>query len=210
LDRRLTSRERARSAAAFLLGFSPVALQFLIVWLHTGEPWLYDREYMRVNFAYPGRDWGVEAVFHTMPAETAYMVRATTAISRPTLLALRLHRGLFGFEWAVYHQEAWRGRWWTPSLGELAWAWLSVLAYLTGSAWAAWRAPASLRLLNAIGLSTALITAAIAHTELRYYLLPRLVLWLTLACLCLSGLQRSRRGRASRPSSAPARAGATP
>jgi hypothetical protein len=191
-DRRLAAGERVRCAAAFLIGLSPVALQFANVWAHTGELWLYDRAYLRA-FSYPGRDWGVEAVIYALPAPGAYLTQVTTAISYPTLLALRVYRGLFGFEWAVYHGEAWRAREWALGWWERGAAWLLVLGYVAGSGWAAWRtSPASLRLLNALAVGTALITAVVEHTELRYYILPRAVLWLTLGWLCLQAWRRLR------------------
>lgn len=194
VDRRLGAAERLRCAGAFLLGFSPVALQFLNVWAHTGVVWFYDPQYMRANFSYVGREWGVEAVIYTLPAPAAYMVRATGDVSHPTLLALRLFRGLFGFEWAVYRGEASRGPWWALSPVELGAAWLIVLAYLAISSWSAWRAPVSLRLLNGVGGLSALLTAAVEHTELRYYVFPRAVLWVTLACLGLWAWRRGRSG----------------
>src|SRR6185295_13055303 len=103
---------------------------------------------------------------------------------------LRLYRGLFGFEWTIYHTVAARGPWWTLGTAEWAGAWLLVLAFLAVSAAIVWRGPPSLRLLNAVSAGIAVTTAVVEHTELRYYMLPRTVLWLSLALLALDRLRR--------------------
>jgi len=192
LPRGRAPRARMRDGAAFLVGFAPALLQFLNVWAHGGHFWFYDPEYMRTWFSYPGREWGVDAMIFERPQPGAYLVRVDTPISLATLVVLRLYRGLFGFEWAIYHDVAARGPWWSLSTAEWAAAWLLVLGFLALSAAIVWRGPPSLRLLNAVSAPLAVVTAVVEHTELRYYALPRTVLWLSLA---LIALQRWR-GRA--------------
>lgn len=193
LDRGLERRRRLLCAAAFLAGLAPAGLQFLNVWAHSGSFWLYDREYMRANFNYPGREWGVEGVAPTVPTPSGYMVRVAAPISYPTLLALRLYRGVFGFEWAVYLGERPRGPLWELGAVELMAAWALVVGYLAFSAAVAWRGPPGLALLNATAAACAVVTAVAMHTELRYYALQRAVLWATVLCGLLALWRRARR-----------------
>jgi hypothetical protein len=188
---------RLRCAAAFGIGLAPVALQVLSVFLHTGQVGLYDREYIR-QFA--SRDYGIEAVYATTPEQTAYMVRAAGEIARPDVVALRLVRGLFGFEWAVYHGEAERAPVRTVGAAERALAWTVVLAYFAFSASVVRKGTPSLKLLTLTAATGTLVPALLTHTELRYYALPRAVLWLTLAAAVLAAVSPRR---AAGPSSGP-------
>lgn len=190
LPRGRAPRARLGDAAAFLAGFAPAGLQFLNVWAHSGHLWFYDPDFMRTWFSYPGREWGVDAMVFQQPQPGAYLVRVSTPISVATLVALRLYRGLFGFEWTIYHAVAARGPWWTLGAAEWAGAWLLVLAFLAVSAALVWRGPPSLRLLNLVSAGIAVTTALVEHTELRYYMLPRTVLWLSLALVAVDRLRR--------------------
>jgi hypothetical protein len=187
---------RVRSAALFALGLLPLAIQVASVYLHTGQVGLYDREHMRLHFTYPRRDYGIEGVIFTIPEPTVYLTQVAGGVNRLTVVVLRLYRGLFGFEWAVYLGEASRPPVWHLAAGELARAWALVLGYCAFSGWAAWRGPFGLRLLNANAAAGALATAVLMHTELRYYALPRAVLWLT-AALAVAGVVASRARRAA-------------
>jgi hypothetical protein len=189
---------RLRCAAAFVIGLAPVAIQVVSVFLHTGQLGLYDREFMRRFFSYPGRENVLESVIFTMPAPDVYATQAAGEIGRASVIVLRLFRGLFGFEWAVYLGEPSRGPVWT--LGALDWAraWVLVLAYFAFSGWATWKGSPSLRLINATAAAGALVTAVLMHTELRYYALPRAAWWLTLAVTLSAALPR--RAAASRSS----------
>ena len=115
---------------------------------------------------------------------------------------LRLFRGLFGFEWAVYHGAPSRGRVWDPETSELARASLLVLAYFAVTGWAIRKGTASLKLINLNAAAQALLMAVLVHTELRYYALPRSVLWLTAALGLLAAFPRRGGGSSSAPPTA--------
>lgn len=192
LDRNQTSdRRRLTSAAAFLAGFSPVTLQFVDVFLHSARVALFDDAYVR-PFHHPERGLAIEAVFYTLPATGAYTVRPAEPIGFASLVALRLYRGLFGFEWAVYRGPAHSGPVWPLTTTDMVWAWGLVLLWATLTGAAMWRGPRGLGLLAAVGAAVALTTAVLGHTELRYYALPRVAWWLTAACGGLWMLSRSR------------------
>ena len=76
---------------------------------HTGQLGLYDREFMRTFFTYPRREYGIESVIFTIPERSVYLTQVAGEISRLEVVVLRLFRGLFGFEWAVYLGEPSRG-----------------------------------------------------------------------------------------------------
>ena len=187
---------RRRCAAAFALGMAPVALQLLSVFLHTGQLGLYDRDFMRMYFSYPRREYGIESVIFTMPGHSVYLTQVAGGISRVEVLVLRLFRGLFGFEWAVYLGEPSRGPLWTLGALERLRAWVLVLAYFAFSGWVVRKGPQSLRIINLNAAVGALATAALMHTELRYYALARSVLWLTAGITMVAA--RPRRAAASR------------
>lgn len=70
---------RLRCAAVFVLGMSPVAIQVLNVFLHTGQLGFYDREFMRAHF--PHREYGVEAVIFTIPDRGAQVAADTSRLN---------------------------------------------------------------------------------------------------------------------------------
>jgi hypothetical protein len=197
LDPNQTSdRRRLLSGAAFLAGFSPVALQFLDVYLHTGRPALYEEAYIRPFFN-PQRGLAIEAVFFTIPAEGAYSVRPAGPLGFLSLVALRLYRGLFGFEWAVYRGPAHAPPVLHVTFGLLLRAWALVAAWAAVTVVVAARAGRALAVLAATGAGVAVVTAVLGHTELRYYALPRAVWWLTLAAAGAWMLRRIRARRLS-------------
>jgi hypothetical protein len=184
--------DRARAAALFALGMSPVALQFASVYLHTGRLALYDDSYIRTYFSHVDKPPNVEAVIATIPVPNAYMVQVTPAVSLPSFHALKLFRGLFGFEWAVYLGEPSRGPRWEVGASDLVLAWALVTLYAAIAAWILARGPSSLRLLWASAVVVAALNTWLGHTELRYYDLCRVVLWVTVAtALWGAGLRRS-------------------
>ncbi len=192
LDRnQATDRRRLACGAAFLAGFSPVAVQFADVYLHSGRVELFEEASMRPFHQQP-RGQAIEAVFHTVPATGAYTVSPAEPIRFASLVALRLYRGLFGFEWAVYHGPAHRGPVWLLTPSDLIWAWTLVLLWAGLTAAVIWRGPRGLGLLGATAAAVALTTAVLGHTELRYYALPRAVWWLTIVCGGVWMLSRSR------------------
>jgi hypothetical protein len=91
---------------------------------------------------------------------------------------------------------------WTIGVGERAAAWAMVIAYFAFAAWVVRKGAASLRLLNLTAPLMALATALLVHTELRYYALPRSVLWLTVAVTVLSLTLRPAGGSRSAPPTA--------
>jgi hypothetical protein len=190
---------RPRCAAAFVAGMAPVAVQVLSVFLHTGQLGLYDREFMRTFFTYPRREYGIESVIFTIPERSVYLTQVAGEISRLEVVVLRLFRGLFGFEWAVYLGEPSRGPIWTLGVAERVRAWVLVLGYFAFSGRVAWRGSASLRMINLNAAVGALVTALLMHTELRYYALPRAVLWLTVAVTILAAFPRPAAGSRSAP-----------
>ena len=74
-----------------------------------------------------------------------------------------------------------------------------MLGYFAFSGWVAWRGSPSLRLINLNAAVGALVTAVLMHTELRYYALPRAVLWLTVAVTVLAAFPRPAAGSRSGP-----------
>ena len=188
---------RGRRAILFGVGLLPVLIQVANVYVHSGQLGVYDRQYMRTAFDYAGRERGIEAVFFTTPAPAAYLTQVAGDIGPITVAALRLYRGLFGFEWAVYHMEPTRPPVWTLSTAELVAAWALVIGYLAFSALVAWRAPFGLRLLNLAGAGYAFMTALLMHTEIRYYAFPRTVFWLAIVLLVAHAIHRRARSVAA-------------
>jgi hypothetical protein len=193
-------RSRARCAAAFVIGMAPVALQLVNVAAHTGQVGLYDREFMSTKF--PPRPLGIEAEFATLPEPNAYMVNAARPIPYPDVVALRLFRGLTGFEWSVYHGRPSRGPLLDAGVAQRSLAWAVVAAYLAFTARMIRRGPASLRILGLTAALVAVVTALLAHTELRYYALPRPVLWLAILLTTWSAFPRRGAGWSSAPPTA--------
>jgi len=199
LDGNQTSeRRRLASGAAFLAGFSLTALQFLDVFLHTGHLALFDAAYM-LPFYQPQRGLAIEAVFFTMPAPGAYTVRPDGPLGFASLVALRLFRGIFGFEWAVYRGPAHAPPLLVLTRGGLLCAWGLVLLWAAVTVAVARRAGRPLAVLLVTGGAVAFLTAVLGHTELRYYALSRAVWWLTLAAAGAWMLRRIRARAARRP-----------
>lgn len=198
LDRnQATDRRRLACGAAFLAGFSPVALQFGDVYLHSGRAELFESAFMKPFHQQP-RGLAIEAVFHTMPAIGAYTVKPSEPISFASLVVLRLYRGLLGFEWAVYGGWARRGPVWQVTTPDLIRAWTFVGLWAALTAAVARRGPRGLGLLGATAAAVAITTAVLGHTELRYFALPRAAWWLTVAGGGLWMLDRARAAPLSR------------
>jgi hypothetical protein len=192
LDRnQATDRRRLACGVAFLAGFSPVALQFGDVFLHSGRAELFESAFIKPFHQQP-RGQAIEAVFHTVPAIGAYTVSPAEPISFATLVALRLYRGLLGFEWAVYGGLARRGPVWQVTTPDRIRAWTFVGLWAALTAAVARRGHRGLGLLGTTAAAVAVITALMGHTELRYFALPRAVWWLILGCGGLWMLDRSR------------------
>jgi hypothetical protein len=192
-----TWRGRIRCAAAFLAGLSPLLLQLANVYAHSGEAWLYETAPLAYTFARPYKDRVVEALFFSIPQPGGFMVKLAQPKSYASLIVLRMFSGLFQFQWAVYQGRIAPSReWWTPTAFEMLRAWACVLAYLALTLATMVRGPQALRLLNATALLSALAVPwlAVGHTELRYYLLPRIVLWIT-AIYWAALAVRTARGR---------------
>jgi hypothetical protein len=184
LDRRREAswRGRIRCAAAFLIGLSPVLLQVLNVYAHSGEPWFYETARVAGTFGRPHKERIVEALFFSVPQPGGFMVKLAEPHNFASVIVLRLFSGLFKFQWAVYQGHIAPSReWWTPSAFEMLRAWACVIAYLALSVFTVLRGPVALRLLGFTALLSALAVPwfGVGHTELRYFLLPRLVLWIT-------------------------------
>lgn len=194
-------RGRIRCAAAFLAGLCPVLLQVAIVYAHSGEVWFYETARVAGTFGRPNKELIIEALFFTIPEQGGFMVKLTEARSFASVIVLRLFSGLFKFQWAVY-----QGRispsleWWTPSHFELARAYALVGAYAVLTLGSIFRGPVSLRLLNATALLSALAVPwfGVGHSELRYFLIPRIVLGITALYSLARGLDRARHQRAER------------
>jgi len=178
--RRLRGRMGIRCVALFLLGLSLVLVQFANVYAHSGSFWLYEADYLYRSF--PRRPSpAIEAIAFNLPAQGAFMVKVTNEVSYPTFIVLKLFRGLFRFEWAVYLGEVSRSReFWTLGRWDFVGAYGLVGLYGLFTAWAIRRGPAPLALLNINAVLVALFTAVLGHTEIRYYMLPRIALAATL------------------------------
>lgn len=190
---------RLRCAVAFGIGLAPVALQALSLFGHTGQVGLYDREFMRTHFSYPRREYGIESVIFTNPENSVYLTQVAGGINRVEVLVLRLYRGLFGFEWAVYMGGPSRPPVWALTTAERVRAWALVVTYFAFSGWVVRKGTPALRLVTLNAAAGALATAALMHTELRYYALFRSVLWLTAALTLRAAFPRRAGGSSSTP-----------
>jgi hypothetical protein len=193
--RHLGWRGRVRCALAFLAGLCPLLLQVASVYAHSGEVWFYETAPVAGTFGRPNKHLIIEALFFSIPEQGGFMVKLTEARSPVSVIVLRLFSGLFKFQWAVYQGRiAPSLEWWTPSRFELARAYALVGAYAALTLGSIFRGPVSLRLLNATALMTALAVPwfGVGHTELRYFLLPRIVLWITVLYWLARGLERAR------------------
>ena len=187
-DRRSPSASpcRIRYLFVFLLGMSPVLIQFLNVYLHSGHFWFYETDYANKFFGHVSKKPNIEAIIFTIPTPSAFMLKVTNEISYFSFIVLKLYKGLFGFEWAVYHgKPAIATQFWTLSSYDFSKAYGLVFFYFAFTLFHTLRGAISFRLLNLNALLIALFTAFTSHTELRYYLLPRVVFlmmilyWLT-------------------------------
>jgi hypothetical protein len=186
-----------RCAAAFAAGLSPVLLQVLNVYAHSGDPWFYERSYVAATFGRPHKERIVEALFFSTPHPGGFMVKLAEPTNFASVIVLRLFSGLFQFQWAVYQGAIPPSReWWTPTTFEMLRAWACVLAWLALSVFTLLRGTVALRLLNMTALLSALAVPwfGVGHTELRYYLLPRIVLWITVVYWSALAARRLRPG----------------
>jgi hypothetical protein len=167
-------RERLDSKWTFLgllkhpvlvgLGLSFALIQCVWIYKHTGVFWPYDAEHfakLKTPHLWPFIATQVDELSHAL---------------------IKLYLGIFPQRWEPYSvfEHVYPPPRWHPSTLELNCMLLASGAYLSFTAWAATFGPKSLRILNATGLFYAVFTMAISHTEFRYYMVPRLILFTTL------------------------------
>ena len=191
-------RGRLRHGLAFAAGLAPVLLQVAAVYAHSGEIWFYETGPVAATFGRPNKERIVEALFFTSPYQGGFMVKLAEPRSFATVIVLRLFSGLFKFQWAVYQGHVDTAReWWTPTLFEIARAYAMVAAWAALAVGTFLRGPVSLRLLSATAVPSALAVPwfGVGHTELRYFLFPRIVLGITVLYWLGRGLARARQSR---------------
>ena len=177
--RSVTYWTRIKNCSAFLLGMSPVLIQFINVYLHSGAFWLYEPGSLRA-LDYTRMRPNIETIYFSIPAPGAIMVKAAGDIDYLSFIVLKLFRALFGFEWSVYGGDAASIRpFWTLSHLNYLKVYGFVSLYAVFFFWNILKAPRSLKLLNLTALLIALFNSFFFHTELRFYLFPRIVFYIT-------------------------------
>ena len=98
-------RKKIYHLCLFGLGVSPILIQFINVYLHSGKFWFYDPDFLR-DFAHVDKRPNIEAIAFNFPAQGAFMIKVTNDVNFLSFMVLKLFRGLFRFEWAIYLGKA--------------------------------------------------------------------------------------------------------
>lgn len=180
----------AKKTLMFLLGFSLVLVQFLYVYSHSGDFFLFERKVVHL-LSKPY----VELVAYNRPIQSAYLVRVTEEVNDLTFFVLKVYSGIFRFEIPVYlgnlshsHPPDW-----TPSPQKYVKMYLLVGMLFLWLFFGSLYGPKSLRIACIIAISYITFTGLWEHTEYRYYLFPRLVFWISCAYWFFMSLIRSAR-----------------
>ncbi len=170
------------------LGLSFALLQcFWVLW-HTGIFWPYEVasfSVVKTPHLWPFIGHGVPNASREMVLQGAAAVPTFSMVvpmDQVSHALVKLYVGIFPQKlepYSVFEQIFPPARWY-PSKLELTGMFLSSGLYLSYTTWATCFGPRPLRFINGISLFYALFTVAVSHTEYRYYLLPRLVLFATI------------------------------
>jgi hypothetical protein len=170
------------------IGLSFALLQcFWIMW-HTGIFWPYEAANfvgVKTPHLWPFIGHGVPNASREMVLQGAAAVPTFSMVVPMDEIShalVKLYVGIFPQKlepYSVFEQIFPPARWY-PSKFELAGVLLASGLYLSYTTWATCFGPRPLRFINGISLFYALFTVAVSHTEYRYYLLPRLVLFATI------------------------------
>ncbi len=178
-----------KKSTLFLLGFSLVLIQFLYIYSHSGDFFLFERKEANIFSANMTRET-VELVAYTVPIQSAYHVNVTDEVNDLTIFVLKVYSGIFRIEIPVYlgSMEKSHPPNWTPRAGEYVKMYLLVGMLFLWLLFGSFYGPKSLRVACLIALGYVVFSALWHHTEYRYYLFPRLVLWITTTYWIFKGL----------------------
>jgi hypothetical protein len=170
------------------LGLSFALIQCVWIYKHTGVFWPYDAEHfakLKTPHLWPFIGFesvNIDQILAAGSTQFASVITLATQVDELSHALIKLFLGIFPQRWEPYSvfEHVYPPPRWHPSTLELNCMLLASGAYLSFTAWAATFGPKSLRILNATGLFYAVFTMAISHTEFRYYMVPRLILFTTL------------------------------
>jgi len=173
----------------FLLGFSLVLIQFLYVYGHSRDFFLFERKTAKIYSANITRQT-IELVAYTIPNQLVYHVNVTDEVNDLTIFVLKVYSGIFRIEIPVYlgYVENSHPPNWAPSAGEYVKMYLLVGILLLWLLFGSFYGPKSLKVACVIALGYVIFSGLWHHTEYRYYLFPRMVLWITTTYWVFKGL----------------------
>jgi len=187
-----TSWTRIKNCSVFLLGMSPVLIQLINVYLHCGAFWLYEPGSLRA-LDYTRMRPNVETIYFSIPTPGAITVKVAGDIDYLSFIVLKLFKAMFGFEWSVYGGPSSSIHpFWALSYLNYVKSYGFVSLYAVFTFWNVLKAPRSLKLLNLTALLIALFNSFFFHTELRFYLFPRIIFYVTVFFWLILAVKRIR------------------
>lgn len=189
---RLKTENKLKPIILYLIGTSICLLQVAAVYYHSGIMWFYEPKLMEV-YEYGNKQPYVELVAYTLPANGAYLTQLQETVSSLEFIAIRFYEGFAKFYWAVYVGEA-------PfdvspvalTFTKIKWFYIQAIVLLVVIATIATTFVKNkwLPLVAYVGVGTGLITAAMMHTENRYYILTRILCVVVAAVIAVSWLKK--------------------
>lgn len=167
----------------YLVGVSICLIQVVLVYHKTGTFWFYDLKAMEY-FAPTNAQPYIELVAYTDPAKNAYVSQLQTELSALQFTAVKFYEGMTKFYWSVYLGRAPLDV--TPIAITIEGAklfYMQLILFIVALVTLAtsffknkW-----ISVISLMTISSSFLTAAILHTENRYYLMTKVFFILILA-----------------------------
>lgn len=185
-------KNRFKHVFLFLTGASVCLIQVAMVYHHSGVFWFYEPKLMA---AYDGANVQpyVELVAHTAPAMSAYLTQLPSPASNLEFTAVKFYEGFTKFYWAVYVGNAPLDT--SPQIITFSKIQLIFMQLLILGMFLAALAASSLKnkwitITSLLALSSGLLTAAIMHTESRYYVMTKLLCFIAISAVLTDWAKR--------------------
>ncbi len=166
-------------------------IQFLWIFLHTGQIGVYDKA---LDFSEIRTIPNIELIAYSLPEKSAYIAKLdTNEVSRLTHFCLKIKQGLFAYRPAVYLGFAPTDHF--PMVihvkkSMIVHAYILSGLFVGACLWGAAKLKGSLGIMILVSLAGTLFTFWYVHVENRYYVAPKILLLAVLLYGICRGLDR--------------------
>ncbi|WP_141233019.1 hypothetical protein [Pseudomonas sp. Irchel 3A7] len=178
----------------FLAGTSVCLIQVAMAYHHAGVLWFYEPKIMALYDPSNIQPY-VELVAYTDPAHSVYLTQLPTPVSKLEFTAVKFYEGFAKFYWSVYLDKPPFDI--SPYILVFSKIQLIFLQLLLAGMFLAALATSLFKnkwitVTSLVAVSSGLLTAAIMHTENRYYVMTKLLCFIVVAVVLVNWIKKIR------------------